>query len=215
MERLPSNHHRNSGDQIIMEKSQHEKYYCLTRQWRQCLVALPAASCTPLGQNIEPVLRIRAPDRTIRHNHGKCSKPPGGANGAQGPETMVGSPKQTPAPWVPIYDMALLLQLDFTGPVHKVRSMKKNGLRQIRDLPTGASANGLASKVATPEWLWRERLALSAMDLSFGGNEVSIVGAGDTACDEACIYQNSPPTYTDRSAQMKTECGQQSDAGKS
>ena len=110
---------------------------------------------------------------------------PGYPEGIQGPEMMVDFENQAKKMGTDIR-YGLATKVDFTGPVHKVQIDEKDWIEaDTVIISTGASA----------EWLNLEsEQRLNGYGVSacavcdgffFRGKEVAIVGAGDTACEEA------------------------------
>jgi thioredoxin reductase (NADPH) len=112
---------------------------------------------------------------------------PGYADGIQGPEMMVHFEKQATRMGAEIR-YGLVTSVDFSGPVHMIQVDEEKWLTaDAVIISTGASA----------KWLGLEsEQRLNGMGVSacavcdgffFRGKDVAIVGAGDTACEEA-IY---------------------------
>lgn len=110
---------------------------------------------------------------------------PGYPDGIQGPEMMVYFEKQAARMGADIR-YGLATQVDFTGPLHKV---------QIDDEKWIEAASVIISTGASAKWLGLEsEQRLNGFGVSacavcdgffFKGKEVAIVGAGDTAAEEA------------------------------
>lgn len=110
---------------------------------------------------------------------------PGYADGIQGPEMMVDFEKQAKRMGADIR-YGLATKVDFTGPVHKVWIDEEKLIEaNTVIIATGASAKwlGLESEQRLNGY------GVSACAVCDGffhkGKEVAIVGAGDTACEEA------------------------------
>jgi thioredoxin reductase (NADPH) len=110
---------------------------------------------------------------------------PGYPDGVQGPEMMVEFEKQAARMGT---DMryGLATAVDFTGPVHKVQVDEKKWIEaEAVIISTGASAKWLG--LESEQRLNGYGVSACAVcdGFFFRGKEVSIVGAGDTACEEA------------------------------
>ncbi len=110
---------------------------------------------------------------------------PGYADGIQGPEMMVHFEKQAARMGTDIrYGIAT--KVDFTGPVHKVQIDEEKWIEaDTVIISTGASAKWLG--LESEQRLNGYGVSACAVcdGFFFRGKEVSIVGAGDTACEEA------------------------------
>jgi thioredoxin reductase (NADPH) len=110
---------------------------------------------------------------------------PGYPDGIQGPEMMVLFEKQAARMGADIrYGIATAV--DFTGPVHKVRVDEEKWIEaDAVIISTGASAKWLG--LESEQRLNGYGVSACAVcdGFFFRGKEVSIVGAGDTACEEA------------------------------
>lgn len=110
---------------------------------------------------------------------------PGYSEGIQGPEMMVHFEKQAARMGTDIrYGIATAV--DFTGPVHKVQIDEEKWIEaDAVIISTGASAKWLG--LESEQRLNGYGVSACAVcdGFFFRGKEVSIVGAGDTACEEA------------------------------
>lgn len=112
---------------------------------------------------------------------------PGYADGIQGPEMMVHFEKQATRMGADIR-YGLATKVDFSGPVHKVQIDEEKWIEADSVIiSTGASAKWLG--LSSEERLNGYGVSACAVcdGFFFRGKEVAIVGAGDTACEEA-IY---------------------------
>lgn len=112
---------------------------------------------------------------------------PGFADGIQGPEMMVHFEKQATRMGADIR-YGLATKVDFSGPVHKVQIDEEKWIEADSVIiSTGASAKWLG--LSSEERLNGYGVSACAVcdGFFFRGKEVAIVGAGDTACEEA-IY---------------------------
>ena len=110
---------------------------------------------------------------------------PGYADGIQGPEMMVHFEKQAARMGTDIR-YGLATKVDFTGPVHRVQIDEEKWIEaDAVIISTGASAKWLG--LASEERLNGYGISACAVcdGFFFRGKEVAIVGAGDTACEEA------------------------------
>src|SRR5438046_968446 len=110
---------------------------------------------------------------------------PGYADGIQGPEMMVHFEKQAARMGTDIR-YGLATAVDFTGPVHKVQIDEGKWIEaDAVIISTGASAKWLG--LESEQRLNGYGVSACAVcdGFFFRGKEVSIVGAGDTACEEA------------------------------
>jgi len=110
---------------------------------------------------------------------------PGYADGVQGPEMMVHFEKQAARMGTDIR-YGLVTEVDFTGPVHKVQIDEEKWIEaEAVIISTGASAKWLG--LESEQRLNGYGVSACAVcdGFFFRGKEVSIVGAGDTACEEA------------------------------
>src|SRR6185436_14595904 len=110
---------------------------------------------------------------------------PGYADGIQGPEMMVHFEKQAARMGTDIR-YGLATKVDFTGPVHKVEIDEEKWIEaDTVIISTGASAKWLG--LESEERLNGYGVSACAVcdGFFFRGKEVAIVGAGDTACEEA------------------------------
>jgi thioredoxin reductase (NADPH) len=110
---------------------------------------------------------------------------PGYPNGVQGPEMMVEFEKQAARMGTDIR-FGLATAVDFTGPVHKVQVDEDKWIEaEVVIISTGASAKWLG--LESEQRLNGHGVSACAVcdGFFFRGKEVSIVGAGDTACEEA------------------------------
>src|SRR5438477_7497491 len=110
---------------------------------------------------------------------------PGYPDGVQGPEMMVEFEKQAARMGTDIrYGIATAV--DFTGPTHKVQVDEEKWIEaDAVIISTGASAKWLG--LESEQRLNGYGVSACAVcdGFFFRGKEVSIVGAGDTACEEA------------------------------
>ena len=112
---------------------------------------------------------------------------PGYPKGIQGPEMMVDFETQAKRMGTDIR-YGLATKVDFTGPVHKVQIDEKDWIEaDAVIISTGASAKWL--NLESEQRLNGYGVSACAVcdGFFFRGKEVAIVGAGDTACEEA-IY---------------------------
>lgn len=112
---------------------------------------------------------------------------PGYADGIQGPEMMVHFEKQAARMGADIR-YGLATKVDFSGPVHRVQIDEEKWIEADSVIiSTGASAKWLG--LSSEERLNGYGVSACAVcdGFFFRGKEVAIVGAGDTACEEA-IY---------------------------
>ena len=110
---------------------------------------------------------------------------PGYPEGIQGPEMMVHFEKQAARMGTDIR-YGLATAVDFTGPVHKVQIDEEKWIEaDAVIISTGASAKWLG--LESEQRLNGYGVSACAVcdGFFFRGKEVSIVGAGDTACEEA------------------------------
>src|ERR1051325_10189802 len=110
---------------------------------------------------------------------------PGYPDGIQGPEMMVHFEKQAARMGTDIR-YGLATAVDFTGPVHKVQIDEEKWIEaDAVIISTGASAKWLG--LESEQRLNGYGVSACAVcdGFFFRGKEVSIVGAGDTACEEA------------------------------
>lgn len=110
---------------------------------------------------------------------------PGYPEGVQGPEMMVDFENQAKKMGTDIR-YGLATKVDFTGPVHKVQIDEKDWIEaDTVIISTGASAKWL--NLESEQRLNGYGVSACAVcdGFFFRGKEVAIVGAGDTACEEA------------------------------
>jgi thioredoxin reductase (NADPH) len=110
---------------------------------------------------------------------------PGYPEGIQGPEMMVDFENQAKKMGTDIR-YGLATKVDFTGPVHKVQVDEKDWIEaDTVIISTGASAKWL--NIESEQRLNGYGVSACAVcdGFFFRGKEVAIVGAGDTACEEA------------------------------
>lgn len=110
---------------------------------------------------------------------------PGYPKGIQGPEMMVDFETQAKKMGTDIR-YGLATKVDFTGPVHKVQIDEKDWIEaDTVIISTGASAKWL--NLESEQRLNGYGVSACAVcdGFFFKGKEVAIVGAGDTACEEA------------------------------
>jgi thioredoxin reductase (NADPH) len=110
---------------------------------------------------------------------------PGYPDGVQGPEMMVEFEKQAARMGTDIR-FGLATAVDFTGPVHKVQVDEEKWIEaDAVIISTGASAKWLG--LESEQRLNGYGVSACAVcdGFFFRGREVSIAGAGDTACEEA------------------------------
>lgn len=110
---------------------------------------------------------------------------PGYANGIQGPEMMVDFEKQAARMGADIR-YGLATKVDFSGPVHKVQIDEEKWIEaDTVIISTGASAKWLG--LESEQRLNGYGVSACAVcdGFFFRGKEVAIIGAGDTACEEA------------------------------
>lgn len=110
---------------------------------------------------------------------------PGYPTGVQGPEMMVDFENQAKKMGTDIR-YGLATKVDFSGPVHKVQIDEKDWIEaDTVIISTGASAKWL--NLESEQRLNGYGVSACAVcdGFFFRGKEVAIVGAGDTACEEA------------------------------
>lgn len=110
---------------------------------------------------------------------------PGYPEGIQGPEMMIDFEKQAKRMGTDIR-YGLATKVDFSGPVHKVQIDEKDWIEaDTVIISTGASAKWL--NLESEQRLNGYGVSACAVcdGFFFKGKEVAIVGAGDTACEEA------------------------------
>lgn len=110
---------------------------------------------------------------------------PGYPEGIQGPEMMIDFEKQAKRMGADIR-YGLATKVDFSGPVHKVQIDEKDWIEaDTVIISTGASAKWL--NLESEQRLNGYGVSACAVcdGFFFRGKEVAIVGAGDTACEEA------------------------------
>jgi len=110
---------------------------------------------------------------------------PGYADGIQGPEMMVHFEKQAARMGTDIR-YGLATKVDFSGPVHRVQIDEEKWIEADSVIiSTGASAKWLG--LESEQRLNGYGVSACAVcdGFFFRGKEVAIVGAGDTACEEA------------------------------
>lgn len=110
---------------------------------------------------------------------------PGYPDGIQGPEMMVHFEKQAARMGADIR-FGLATNVDFTGPVHKVQIDEDKWIEaDTVIISTGASAKWLG--LESEQRLNGYGVSACAVcdGFFFRGKEVAIIGAGDTACEEA------------------------------
>lgn len=110
---------------------------------------------------------------------------PGYPDGVQGPEMMIHFEKQAARMGTDIR-YGLATKVDFTGPIHKVQIDEEKWIEaEAVIISTGASAKWL--NIESEQRLNGYGVSACAVcdGFFFRGKEVSIVGAGDTACEEA------------------------------
>lgn len=110
---------------------------------------------------------------------------PGYANGIQGPEMMIDFEKQATRMGADIR-YGLATKVDFRGPVHKVQIDEEKWIEaDTVIISTGASAKWLG--LESEQRLNGYGVSACAVcdGFFFRGKEVAIIGAGDTACEEA------------------------------
>ncbi len=110
---------------------------------------------------------------------------PGYPDGIQGPEMMVDFEKQAARMGTDVR-YGLATQVDFTGPVHRVQIDEQKWIEaDTVIISTGASAKWLG--IESEQRLNGYGVSACAVcdGFFFRGKEVAIVGAGDTACEEA------------------------------
>jgi thioredoxin reductase (NADPH) len=115
---------------------------------------------------------------------------PGYPNGTQGPEMMEDFRKQAERMGTDIR-FGLATGVDFTGPVHKVTiDGEKEIEADVVIIATGASAKWLG--LPSEQRLNGHGVSACAVcdGFFYRGQEVAIVGAGDTACEEALYLSN-------------------------
>lgn len=110
---------------------------------------------------------------------------PGYPEGIQGPEMMIDFEKQAKRMGADIR-YGLVTKVDFSGPVHKAQIDEKDWIEaDTVIISTGASAKWL--NLESEQRLNGYGVSACAVcdGFFFRGREVAIVGAGDTACEEA------------------------------
>jgi len=119
---------------------------------------------------------------------------PGYADGVMGPQMMEDFRKQA-ARFGTDIRMAMLTKVDFTGPVHK--AWAEDGTEIHADtiiISTGASAKWLGIE-SEQKFMNKGVSACAVCDgFFFKGTDVAIVGAGDTAAEEALYLAKLCPT---------------------
>lgn len=168
--------------QIDMENGVTEKVHCLIigsgpAGYTAAIYAARANMKPVLYQGIQPGGQLTITTEVENY--------PGYPEGIQGPEMMVHFEKQAARMGTDIR-YGLATAVDFTGPVHKVQIDEEKWIEaDAVIISTGASAKWLG--LESEQRLNGYGVSACAVcdGFFFRGKEVSIVGAGDTACEEA------------------------------
>ena len=118
---------------------------------------------------------------------------PGYPDGVQGPEMMMDFQKQAERFGTRI-EMKMITKVDFSGPIHKIWTEGGDELHaHTVIISTGASARWLG--LETEQTFMNKGVSACAVcdGFFFRGQEVAIVGAGDTAAEEALYLSKLSP----------------------
>lgn len=118
---------------------------------------------------------------------------PGYPDGVQGPEMMMDFQKQAERFGTRI-EMKMITKVDFSGPIHKIWTEGGDELHaHTIIISTGASARWLG--LETEQTFMNKGVSACAVcdGFFFRGQEVAIVGAGDTAAEEALYLSKLSP----------------------
>jgi thioredoxin reductase (NADPH) len=165
-----------------MENSAKEKVHCLIigsgpAGYTAAIYASRANMKPVLYQGIQPGGQLTITTEVENY--------PGYADGVQGPEMMIDFEKQAARMGADIR-YGLATKVDFTGPVHKVEIDEEKWIEaDTVIISTGASAKWLG--LESEQRLNGYGVSACAVcdGFFFKGKEVAIVGAGDTAAEEA------------------------------
>jgi thioredoxin reductase (NADPH) len=165
-----------------MENSANEKVHCLIigsgpAGYTAAIYASRANLKPVLYQGIQPGGQLTITTEVENY--------PGYADGVQGPEMMMDFEKQAARMGADIR-YGLATKVDFTGPVHKVQIDEEKWIEaDTVIISTGASAKWLG--LESEQRLNGYGVSACAVcdGFFFKGKEVAIVGAGDTAAEEA------------------------------
>ncbi|BAV06395.1 thioredoxin reductase (NADPH) [Filimonas lacunae] len=167
-----------------MEKETVEKVHCLIvgsgpAGYTAAIYAARANMKPVLYQGIQPGGQLTITTEVENY--------PGYPEGIQGPEMMVNFEKQATRMGADIR-YGLATKVDFTGPVHKVWIDDEKLIEaDAVIIATGASAKWLGLESEQKLNGYGVSACAVCDGFFFRGKEVAIVGAGDTACEEA-IY---------------------------
>ena len=119
---------------------------------------------------------------------------PGYPNGVMGPEMMEDFRKQAERFDTKIHTGIMVSKVDFSGPIHKVWTDAGDEIHaESVIIATGASAKWLGIE-SEQTFMNRGVSACAVCDgFFFRGKEAAIVGAGDTACEEATYLSKLCP----------------------
>jgi thioredoxin reductase (NADPH) len=165
-----------------MDNTVNEKVHCLIigsgpAGYTAALYAARANMKPVLYQGIQPGGQLTITTEVENY--------PGYPNGVQGPEMMVDFEKQAARMGADIR-FGLATKVDFTGPIHKVQIDEEKWIEADSVIiSTGASAKWLG--LESEQRLNGYGVSACAVcdGFFFRGKEVAIIGAGDTAAEEA------------------------------